>query len=55
MAQEALKPMFHLKSADGAIGAHLRAVQDARKDFEELAREISERAQVSLPSLKLVP
>ena len=55
MAQEALKPMFHLKSADGAIGAHFRAVQDARSDFEDLARKISARAQMTLPSLRLVP
>jgi cellulose biosynthesis protein BcsQ len=55
MAQEALKPMFHLKSADGAIGAHLRAVQDARNDFEELAKEISEKARIGLSSLRLVP
>jgi cellulose biosynthesis protein BcsQ len=41
MAQEARKPMFHLKPADGAIGAHFQAVQVAHKDFEALARKIA--------------
>jgi chromosome partitioning protein len=49
MAQEARKPMFHLKPADGAIGAHMKAVQDAYRDFERLARNIAGRAGVSLP------
>jgi hypothetical protein len=33
LAQEACKPMFHLKPADGAIGAHIQAVQGAYHDF----------------------
>lgn len=37
MAQEARKPMFFLKVADGAIGAHANAVQDAYRDFQTLA------------------
>jgi cellulose biosynthesis protein BcsQ len=40
MAMEARKPMFLLKPADGAIGAHTYAVQECRKDFERLARRI---------------
>jgi len=40
MAREARKPMFHLKPADGAIGAYLQSAEDARKDFESLARAI---------------
>ena len=40
MAQEARKPIFHLTSADGAIGSHSYAVQDARKDFNSLAQSI---------------
>jgi len=40
MAQEARKPMFFLKVADGAIGAHSTAVQDAYRDFEALARKV---------------
>lgn len=43
MAQEARKPMFHLTAADGAIGNHSYAVQDARKDFQALAIGILNR------------
>lgn len=46
MAQEARKPMFHLKPADGALGSHFAAAQDARKDFRGIAQEIAERAQL---------
>lgn len=49
LAQEAHKPMFHLKSADGAIGAHLQAVQGAYKDFKELAKSIASRAGIQTP------
>ena len=44
MAQEARKPLFHLKPADGAIGTHFKAVQEGYKDFEKLAREIARRS-----------
>lgn len=40
MSQEHRKPIFRLTSADGAIGSHAGAVQDARKDFRELADKI---------------
>lgn len=43
MAQEARKPLFLLKPADGAIGAHQRAVQRAYQDFAALADEITDR------------
>jgi len=49
LAQEANKPMFHLRPADGAIGAHYSAAQDARTDFEKLALEIARRAGISGP------
>jgi len=49
LAQEARKPMFHLKPADGAIGSHMRAVQDAYRDFEKLARIIAQRTHVVIP------
>jgi len=49
MALEARKPMFHLKVADGAIGAHLSAAQDAGKLFRRLAKRIAERVDVKLP------
>jgi cellulose biosynthesis protein BcsQ len=44
MAQEARKPIFHLKPADGALGAHLTAANAAGKEFEALARELMFRA-----------
>lgn len=43
MAQEARKPLFLLKPADGAIGAHQRAVQRAYQDFAALAHQIMAR------------
>jgi cellulose biosynthesis protein BcsQ len=49
LAQEARKPMFFLKPADGAIGAHVGAVQGAYQDFRKLADEIAGRTAVSLP------
>lgn len=44
LAQEARKPMFFLKPADGALGAHTYAVSDAYKDFREVARRIAKQA-----------
>jgi chromosome partitioning protein len=49
MAQEAGKPIFHLKPADGAIGAHTMAVQEAQRDFRKLAKEIAKRAGIGAP------
>jgi len=46
MAQEARKPMFSLKPADGALGAHVYAVQDAYEDFRRLSLDIIRRAGV---------
>lgn len=43
MAQEARKPIFHLKPADGALGAHFTAANAAGKEFEVLARELMAR------------
>lgn len=43
MAQEQRKPIFNLTSADGAIGSHANAVQDAKKDFSKLAVKIAEK------------
>ncbi len=40
MAQEARKPMFALKPADGAIGGHTRAVQDCYREFQRLAEAV---------------
>lgn len=43
MAQEVRKPIFHLSSADGAIGSHSQAVSDAWSDFNSLAKAIDQR------------
>jgi len=43
MAMEARKPMFHLTSADGAIGAHQANVKQCSDDFQKLCREIARR------------
>jgi hypothetical protein len=40
LAMEARKPMFRLKPADGAIGAHAQAVRDCYSDFHTLALRI---------------
>lgn len=48
LAQEARKPMFFLKPADGAIGGHAKAVQDCYRDFDVLARIIAERCDLPL-------
>ena len=40
MAQEARKPIFHLKPADGALGSHFTAAQDAYLHFKKLADRI---------------
>ena len=43
MAKEARKPIFLLKPADGAIGAHYQAVLRAFEDFKLLTNKIIER------------
>jgi chromosome partitioning protein len=48
MAMEVRKPMFFLKPADGAIGAHVKAVTDCYRDFRALASTIAERTGVAL-------
>ena len=40
MAMEAHKPIFHLRPADGAIGAHYQATKQVGTDFENLANKI---------------
>ncbi|NLH50726.1 MAG: AAA family ATPase [Myxococcales bacterium] len=54
LAQEARKPMFALKSADGAIGSHLQAVQRAQEDFAKLARSIAERTGITQQTFQLL-
>ncbi len=47
MAHEARKPIFFLKPADGALGAHASAVKNVYKDFESLAINIAERTEIA--------
>lgn len=49
LAQEAHKPIFHLKPADGAIGAHLKATKEVYQHFKQLAQKIAGR--INLPDL----
>lgn len=49
LAQEARKPIFALRAADGAIGSHATAVGNAYGDFQQLTREIAKRIKVRLP------
>jgi cellulose biosynthesis protein BcsQ len=49
LAQDARKPMFLLKPADGAIGGHGQAVRDCYDDFRQLARTLAQRIGVPLP------
>lgn len=48
MAMEARKPMFYLKPADGAIGAHVEAVRDCYRDFFGLAKRLAANAGVAV-------
>jgi hypothetical protein len=47
MGQEARKPIFHLTTADGAIGSHAQAVQEAYKDFKRLAETLLQRMKAA--------
>ena len=51
LAQEARKPMFALKPADGALDGHIRAIEGCRRDFRDLARKIAGRCEVPEPSI----
>lgn len=48
LAMEAHKPMFQLKPADGAIGAHVAAVQACYQDFYRLAKKIADAVGVEM-------
>ncbi len=45
MGQEARKPIFKLTPADGAIGSHTQAVQEAYEDFKSLAEKLLDRME----------
>lgn len=47
MAMEARKPIFFLKSADGAIGAHIEAVRSCYSDFQKLAGKIAAKTGIA--------
>lgn len=49
LAQEARKPIFALRAADGAIGSHSTAVGYAYGDFQQLTREIAKRIKLRIP------
>jgi chromosome partitioning protein len=49
MAQEARKPIFDLKPADGALGSHASAVRDYRIDFEKLTRRVADACGIPVP------
>ena len=46
LAQEARKPMFFLRAADGALGAHAHAVSSAYSDFKKVAMKISAKVEI---------
>ncbi len=48
LAMEAHKPMFYLKPADGAIGAHVSAVKECHQDFLTLAQKIASQIGICL-------
>jgi chromosome partitioning protein len=50
LAQEARKPMFHLKTADGAMGSHATAALEVYKDYKQLAMQIAARCNILLPA-----
>ena len=54
MAEEARRPIFRLRSADGAIGAHQQAVSTANNLFELLTRRVLVRAGAPVPGSSAV-
>ncbi|MBI4829538.1 MAG: AAA family ATPase [Nitrospinae bacterium] len=48
LGQEHRKPIFKLTTADGAIGSHANAVQEAYKDFSVLSKKIAEVAKLDV-------
>lgn len=48
LAVAARKPMFFLKPADGARGAHLDAVRACYHDFDQLARQIGNKLGIPI-------
>lgn len=48
LAHDARKPIFHLQSADGAIGSHAKNATEAGKQFHALAEKIAQAIDTSL-------
>lgn len=46
MAQEARKPVFFLRPAEGAIGAHAQSVSKCYMDFKRMTRTILQRTEL---------
>lgn len=46
MSQEARKPVFNLKPADGAIGTHFNSVKDIHREFKELSEKILDNVNI---------
>ncbi len=46
LAKEARKPIFHLKPADGALGAYGQLIPGAYLEFQQLASKIAKRAGI---------
>ncbi|MFZ2605465.1 MAG: AAA family ATPase [Candidatus Microthrix parvicella] len=49
LAQDARKPMFDLRAADGALGSTSRLVQTCYREFEQLANEVMSAPKVPSP------
>lgn len=49
MAQDARKPMFDLRPADGAIGSHAQLVQICADEFRRLAQRIADECSLEKP------
>jgi cellulose biosynthesis protein BcsQ len=49
LAQDARKPMFDLRAADGALGSTGRLVQTCYREFDDLAGRVMEAAGIPLP------
>jgi hypothetical protein len=49
MAQDARKPMFDLRAADGAIGSHAQLAQTCADEFRRLAERIADECSLEKP------
>ncbi|MEN8216745.1 MAG: AAA family ATPase [Pseudomonadota bacterium] len=55
LAKEARKPIFHLKPADGAMGAYGELIPSAYREFQQLASKIAKLAGIVLPENNYMP